>query len=599
MGFAKTVLVGATTSFLVGSPALAMDPVKVGPEIQVATEYTGYDIRVGADGVGNFMVTWRDEYDYAAIDGRRFFSTGNAQGPKFRVSDPLQYIYANGHNNGLHDVEGDAAGNFVVTYSGFDYTPGDPPCAERGCVWARRIDANGVKGNDFIVEDAGTNYLVALGEPSEATNPELAATGLGTFVVAWEGYDISPYSGVVDSEGVFARRLTAIGQGQGGVFRANATAEDYQAELGELDIAADGSGNFVVAWGGYADTGGAYDTAGLNFQRFNAQGKPEGPETQFSDDYVDPEVAQAADGTFMIGWEDGGSFAAVFGPDGTPITGNFPIPWPATINLTAIAAGGSSFVVIGDGTDHVYGLRFDLTGTALTSVFQVSTTPGGYYADVAAAANGDFVVAWADGDEGVVAQPFQAATPVAQELLLPGKKLLIKNKLPDDPEKNLAKWKVTDSSIVIPPRGTASDPRCNGDPPGTVKATIEFASASSGHGSGVQPLPCENWVALGGNKVNQVAKRSYRYRDSRLEDGGCQTIKMTGTKSIVATCKGKGDTTDFPYDLVPGTSEGVVAVTLEMGLYKYCTAFDGALGSDGSDGKKFNVGASPAPGACP
>jgi hypothetical protein len=152
--------------------------------------------------------------------------------------------------------------------------------------------------------------------------------------------------------------------------------------------------------------------------------------------------------------------------------------------------------------------------------------------------------------------------------------------------------------VVAPPRGTASDPRCNGDPPGTVKATLEFSSSTSGHGSCVIDLPCQNWFALGGNLVHQVAKRSYRYYDGQVDEGPCNSVSVVGAKRITVSCKGSGATTDFPYDLEVGTAEGTVHAVLDMGLYKFCASFPPSGGADGSDGKKFKGTNAPV-GPCP
>jgi hypothetical protein len=64
-------------------------------------------------------------------------------------------------------------------------------------------------------------------------------------------------------------------------------------------------------------------------------------------------------------------------------------------------------------------------------------------------------------------------------------------------------------------------------------------------------------------------------------------------------CLGKGETTDFEYDLMEGVGEGTVNVVLTMAEVRYCTAFDDFRGRDGSDGKRFQGRNSPAPFPCP
>ena len=203
-----------------------------------------------------------------------------------------------------------------------------------------------------------------------------------------------------------------------------------------------------------------------------------------------------------------------------------------------------------------------------------------------------FVVVWADNDSyHIVARRLGLIAP--QNLLLAGRSLLLKNP-PAGPEKNRGVWTVTDPGIVAGERETSEDPRCNGAPAGTVKATLRFASPTSGHESGTIDLPCENWVALGSG-----TRQGYKYADLELDDGPCKLIRLTNGKLLKAVCLGSGATTDFAYDLVAGTDEGIVNVVLTVGTIRYCTAFDDFHGKNGSDGLLFKGLNAPAPAACP
>src|SRR6185436_3752886 len=75
--------------------------------------------------------------------------------------------------------------------------------------------------------------------------------------------------------------------------------------------------------------------------------------------------------------------------------------------------------------------------------------------------------------------PLGAPTCGAADLIA-GDKILIKNKVPDDETKNKIILVSKDGTIDTPAPGGADDPRCGLDPPGTVKASITFGSASSG-----------------------------------------------------------------------------------------------------------------------
>ncbi|MFQ5667939.1 MAG: hypothetical protein ACE5I7_16110 [Candidatus Binatia bacterium] len=177
---------------------------------------------------------------------------------------------------------------------------------------------------------------------------------------------------------------------------------------------------------------------------------------------------------------------------------------------------------------------------------------------------------------------------------LTGKRLLLKNKVPDDKEKNKGVWVAWDATVMAGARRTANDPRCNGDPPGTVKASIRFFSVSSGQDTGPLPLPCENWSALGlGEKP-----RGYRYKDPELDQGPCRLVLIRDGKRMKAVCRGSGAATDFLYDLSEGSDQGSVNVVLTTGVRDHCTAFSAFNGKTGADGKRFlGKNASP-PSAC-
>jgi hypothetical protein len=90
-----------------------------------------------------------------------------------------------------------------------------------------------------------------------------------------------------------------------------------------------------------------------------------------------------------------------------------------------------------------------------------------------------------------------------------------------------------------------------------------------------------------------------KYKDRELDEGPCKTVLIRDGRRLKAICSGRGPTTDFAYDLVPGIDEGVVNVVLTLGAVRYCTAFDDFNGRDGSDGKKFQARDSMRPRSCP
>ncbi len=175
----------------------------------------------------------------------------------------------------------------------------------------------------------------------------------------------------------------------------------------------------------------------------------------------------------------------------------------------------------------------------------------------------------------------------------PAAKLVIKNKLPDVETKNAAALQIKSPTLAIPPLGSASDPRCNGAPSGTVKATLTLASTTSG-ASTTSPLPCQHWALIGKDENPQ----GYKYADKALTVGTVSKISWRRGKDLKANLTGKGAST-LGYDLQPGVVQNPVRGQIlsgEVGVCFECTS----LAHDGSDGRSFSAKAAdcPAPADC-
>jgi DNA-binding beta-propeller fold protein YncE len=173
------------------------------------------------------------------------------------------------------------------------------------------------------------------------------------------------------------------------------------------------------------------------------------------------------------------------------------------------------------------------------------------------------------------------------------KKVTIKNKIPEDEAKSSVVVQLKDPAIVMPPLGSPSDPRCNGAPSGTVKATLTLASTTSGHGH-ASPLPCQLWTVLGPDDNAQ----GYKYVDKTLTVGTVKQLTWRRGKDVKALLTGKGAST-LGYDLVVGTSENELRGSLVSGEVGVCFACNAAR--DGSDGRLYSAKAAecPAPPNCP
>ena len=176
--------------------------------------------------------------------------------------------------------------------------------------------------------------------------------------------------------------------------------------------------------------------------------------------------------------------------------------------------------------------------------------------------------------------------------LIPAKKLLIKNKNPDDESKNKIILLSKSSTITTPAPGSADDPRCNSDPSGTVKATLELSSAASGE-SHTTDLPCENWSLLG----SVTNPKGYKYSDSELDDGTAKKVIWKDGKQLKATLFGKG-VTNLDYDLQTSVSQGDVQAKFTSESVILCMSCAGLPGKDGSDAKQFLGKECPAPVDC-
>lgn len=175
--------------------------------------------------------------------------------------------------------------------------------------------------------------------------------------------------------------------------------------------------------------------------------------------------------------------------------------------------------------------------------------------------------------------------------VISAKKVLIKDKVPDNESKRKIVILSKDAGVGFPAALSANDPRCNGSPVGTSKATLTVASATSGQ-SHVIGLPCQNWTLLG----NPSNPSGYKYKDKELDDG---TVKVAVWKAgkLKLVLQGKGPS-NLDYDLTAGISQGTVDLLFDNNGDGLCMACIGFNGKDGSDGKKFLGKSCPAPASC-
>jgi hypothetical protein len=177
------------------------------------------DAVLGADGIGRTIATWRTYLDMftGTIYGRRYDASGAPVGGEFAASTSSAASQ--------HRLAADFAGNFVVGWSWWTYTPplSAPRTPHSGGFVFRRFDA---AGNPQSTVDVSFSTPFWTG---------LAGGQAGDFVVAWQ-----PYSFTLQ-----ARRFESSGAPRSGAFQLN---DSNAAWGGTNTLASDSVGNLLALW---------------------------------------------------------------------------------------------------------------------------------------------------------------------------------------------------------------------------------------------------------------------------------------------------------------------------------------------------------------
>jgi hypothetical protein len=334
----------------------------LGPEFQVNTYTTGNQIApaVAWQGSGSFVVVWAsDGQDGSGLGvfAQRYASSGAPLGPEFRVN-----TYT---SNDQTDpaVAADSSGNFVVVW-----TSGLQDGSLLGVFGQRYGSSGSPLGAEFRVNTFTTNTQWL---------PSVASDAAGAFVVVWE-------SNLQDGSdlGVFGQRFAAGGAALGSEFRINTFTTAGQSYP---SVAADSSGNFVVVWDSFGQDGSNRAVIG---QRYSSSGPPLGSEflvnTYTTGYQVAPSVAADGAGNFVVAWqsnpEDGDGYGifgqryddtgAALGPEfrvntyttygqslasvGADPSGDFVVVWKS------LGRDGDSYAVVGQRYGQIVPVR--LTG---------------------------------------------------------------------------------------------------------------------------------------------------------------------------------------------------------------------------------------------
>lgn len=265
---------------------------------------------VAADEAGNFLVVWRSIPIGASSQSlvARLFAAGGAP-----LTDEIPV------STGTYDptfgtaVAPIGGGEFVVVWLGAGGS-------ERPILGRRFDGAGDPVGDPFEVVSQTRGFFVelAIGGIARADEPS-------DFVVAWDGYQ--------DREALFdvyARRLAPTGAPLGEVFLVPVATLPSQSSP---RVAMNDAGVALVTWNQWDEIGGSFEV----FERsFDSDGKPTGSERRVNSttlgDQGLPSVAADGSGEFVVAWHSypqDGSFEGVFGqriaPSGARIGGEFQI----------------------------------------------------------------------------------------------------------------------------------------------------------------------------------------------------------------------------------------------------------------------------------
>jgi hypothetical protein len=405
---------GLALAVLAAAPPPARAQVKAGAELRANSYTTGAQLTPGIamQASGDFIVTWRS----AGQDGSGYgiFGQRFARDGSARGGE-FRVNTTTGGNQFFSEVAIGRNGQFVVAWRS--------PDGDYDGIAAQLFDALGNKvGGELQVNTntVGFQYL-----------PDVAIDGRGNFVVVWT--DI--YADGDLNYGVKAQRFDSAGNRLGGEFEVNTTTGGNQ---GTPEVAAAADGRFVVVWQSEGQDGSDYGIVG---QLFDASGARAGGELQVNtytpNGQIFPSVAMTPDGRFVVGWAsdqggtaDGDVRAQRFSAAGARLGAEFAVNTYTTdgqFPYSIAVDHQGNYVLAWDDGDRdgsnfgAFGWRIGRDDTRRGSEFQANTYTTEYQGltQVAGDAVGNFIVAWhsdqdpGGGSRGVYLQRYGGLFPAA------------------------------------------------------------------------------------------------------------------------------------------------------------------------------------------
>ena len=162
--------------------------------------WTGY----GEDGVGNAYGGGANGLN--GIYARRYNSTGKATTDPFLVNTALR-----ANNNEYSRVAMDSAGDFTITWEGFEKRPlpgsSAPDVADSYSIYAQRYVRQGLAGQSIYGPDGelGVEFQVSQATTGDQRYPGIGMDDTGDAMIVWSGFGVDTASGETVPQGVFSQ----------------------------------------------------------------------------------------------------------------------------------------------------------------------------------------------------------------------------------------------------------------------------------------------------------------------------------------------------------------------------------------------------------
>jgi hypothetical protein len=384
-----------------------LDPnQKVNDDDATVARDSKHPISIAMNRSGGFVVVWEDfrgtpdlrqDIYFQLFDGR-----GNAIGPNRPAcengADFFEYSPA---------VAMDDGGGFVIVWAQHDLEYGNPK------ILFRSFDANGdpIGGNRSADGGGGS-------PPTQADSPSIAMDGGGRFAIAWTG----GFEGLWGSRVCF-QRFDASANPAGSLQAvSHDTLELMYAGQGTPSIAMNGSGEIFIAWeDSRGHLGEDVDYYDIYCQRYDSSGRATGGNMKCDIDtgwvgQYHPTAAIGEDGGAVVAWHDNRTnrqqfdvFFQQYDANGLAIGANRNaeegLGNSSQSSTSLCLAEDGRFIIVweddraGDGDHDVTLRRFDSGGNGLEASRKANDDTGSTDQTrpaVAAAGNGNFIVAWTD-----------------------------------------------------------------------------------------------------------------------------------------------------------------------------------------------------------